>query len=49
MKSWEPRGEYVHHFIIAINPKGQESISLARKEEGNIQVAREEPKEVSKC
>lgn len=40
MKSWTPCNECVHRFIIVINQKGQESISLAKKEEGNIQVER---------
>ena len=40
MKSWTPCNECVHRFIIVINQKGRESISLAKKEEGNIQVER---------
>lgn len=40
MKSFAPCREYVHHFIIVINQKGQESICLAKTEQGKIQVER---------
>ena len=46
MKSWTPCNECVHRFIIVINQKGQESISLAKKEEGNIQVERGGPRKL---
>lgn len=39
-----PYSEYTYHFIATVNQNAQESINLARKEEGSIKVEREEPR-----